>query len=218
MSKEERDVDAMIATVRTAAAEAGSHVLDVVLSLNDAKIPVAGIDADDLAALIRAVRPRVVYCTLIPFDAGEQVLADPFGDDADEDLLERPRVRKLVSKWRSRDGQTAQVSAVAVVDGVMHGLLVQPSWYDEYEAEIEEHGKETDRIRDERDRRTEAEAKKRLDPFVEKLIADPRFSGPKVGRAKRLALAEEMFPDEDRRALSEVVDLAESRHWLAAGR
>lgn len=208
----------MIATVRAAAADAGSHVVETVLSLNDAKIPVAGIDADDLAALIRAVRPRVIYCMSIPFDAGVQVGEDLFGDDADETLLERPRVRKLVAKWRPRDGQTAQVSAVAVVDGVMHGLLVQARWYDDYEADVEAHGEETDRLRDERERRTEAEAKKRLDPFVKKLMADPRFSGPKVGRAKRLVLAEEMFPDEDRKVLGEVVDMAESRHWLAAGR
>lgn len=215
---DERNVDAMVAIVKAAAADAGSHVVDVVLSLNDAKIPVAGIDADDLAALIRAVRPRVIYCTSIPFDAGVQIGEDLFGDDADEALLERPRVRKLVSKWRSRDGQTAQVSAVAVVDGVMHGLLVQARWYDDYEADIEAHGEETDRLRGERDRRAEAEAKKRLDPSVKKLMADPRFSGPKVGRAKRLALAEEMFPDEDRKVLGEVVDMAESRHWLTAGR
>lgn len=50
-----RDMYAMIATVRAAAAEAGSYVVDVVLSLNDAKIPVAGIGADELAAMIRAV-------------------------------------------------------------------------------------------------------------------------------------------------------------------
>lgn len=215
---EDRDVDAMIATVRAAAAEAGSHVVETVLSLNDAKIPVADIDADDLAALIRAVRPRIIYCISIEFDAKDQVLTDLFDEDADEALLERPRVKKLVAKWRSRNGQTAQVSAVAVVDGVMHGLLMEAAWYADYQADIEEHGEETDRLRDERERRAEAEAKKRLDPFVKKLMADPRFSGPKVGRAKRLALAEEMFPDEDRKVLSEVVDMAESRHWLASGR
>ena len=71
------------------------------------------------------------------------------------------------------------------------------------QTDIEEHGEETDRLREERERRQEAEAKKRLDPFVKKLMADPRFSGPKVGRAKRQALAEEMFPDEDRKVLSE---------------
>ncbi|MCJ2074479.1 hypothetical protein MKK68_02230 [Methylobacterium sp. E-016] len=133
-------------------------------------------------------------------------------------MLEQPRVRKLVTKWRARDGQTAQVVATVVVDGVIHGLLVQPTWYEEYEADIEAHGKEAERLQDERDRRAEADAKARLGPLVRKLMADPRFTAGKVGRAKRLTLAEALFPDEDRTVLGEVVDLAESQHWLATGR
>ncbi|MEA1834079.1 hypothetical protein U8607_18475 [Methylobacterium durans] len=218
MTGDERDIDGMVATVCAAAAEAGSHVVEVVLTFNDAKIPVASIDANNLAALIRAIRPRLVYCASIPFNAGDQVLTDLFGDDADEALLDRPRVKRLVAKWRSRDGHTAQASAVVVADGVMHGLLVEAPWYGEYEADVGAHSEETDQLRNERERRIEAEAKKRLDPLVKRLMADTRFAGPKVGHSKRLALACELFPDEDRQVLSEVVDMAENRHWLTAGR
>ena len=218
MQDKKRDIDAMLTMVRAAAAEAGSHVVKAVLSFNEAKIPVAGVDADDLAALIRAVRPRVVYCVSIPFDASEQVGTNLFGDDADDALLTRPRVKKLVAKWRPRDGQTAQVSAVVVIDGVMHGLLIEACWYADYEADVDALSEETDRLQTERGRQAEAEIKKRLDPFVIKLMADSRFFGPKVGRAKRLTLAEDLFPCESRQLLEQVVDLAENRHWLTVGR
>ena len=64
----------------------------------------------------------------------------------------------------------------------------------------------------------EAEAKKRLGPMVDLLMADVRFAGPKVGNAKRTALAGSLFPDIDRATLNQIVDMAESRHWLATGR
>lgn len=218
MPDKSKSVEEALGTILRAAADAGAHVVEATLSLDDAKVPVAGIDGEKLVALIRAVRPRIVYCASIPFDAGAQILNDLFGDDADEALLNRPRVKKLVAKWRPNDGQAAQGSAAVVVDGVVHGLVLDAPWYAEFEADIEAHGEETGRLRDERDRRAEAEAQKRLDPFVKALLADPRFSGPKVGRAKRLALAQDLFPDEDRQALAEAVDLAESRHWLSTGR
>ena len=45
-------------------------------------------------------------------------------------------------------------------------------------------------------------------------MADPRFSAPKVGVAKRTALAELLFPDQDKETIRAIVEQAERDHWL----
>jgi len=60
--------------------------------------------------------------------------------------------------------------------------------------------------------------KKRFAPIVEKLIADARFDAPKISAAKRLTLAETLFPHEDRSTLKKAVDRAANEIWLAEQR
>jgi hypothetical protein len=104
-------------------------------------------------------------------------------------------------------------------DGVLHGIVEDADWLGEFETEVEALAEDIERAREERKRKAEAAEKGRLAPHIQQLMADPRFSGPKVGVAKRTVLAEMLFPDLDRDTIRAIVERAESDHWLAtAGR
>ncbi|MGO6943184.1 hypothetical protein [Rhizobium johnstonii] len=104
----------------------------------------------------------------------------------------------------------------------MHGIVETADWFDDFEEEAEALADvRADEFRAEFDREQEAERqqreddeKRRLAPIVKKLVADPRFVAPKISAAKRITLAETLFPDVDRTTIKKVVEKAVAEIWL----
>ena len=207
------ELDRIVDQVRAAAHECNTFIVKAALALQSDTVPAVGVDRAAFVGLIRHVKPKIIYVLASPFDAGDDMLTAL--EEEDESFLDHPSIKKLVTKWRHRDGQTSRVALALMCDGVLHGIVEDADWLGEFETEVEGLAEDIDRAREEREQKAEAAEKGRLAPHIQQLIADPRFSGPKVGVAKRMVLAEMLFPDLDRDTIRAIVERAERDHWLA---
>lgn len=218
------DLDRIAAEVRVVAKECGALVVEVALSLETNSVPVAAVAASEFCGLVRHIRPRLIYLVVASFDAGDDTEA-ALGTD-EESPHDSSHIKEFVSRWRYRDGQTSRVALGVMGDGVLHGLIEDADWISDFDSEIEALQEELAQFRAEREqksredgeRKLAAEQRKRLAPFIKQLIADPRFSGPKVGIAKRTVLAEALFTELDRDTIRAIVERAENDHWLEGSR
>ena len=207
------DLDTIITEVRAAAKKCGALIIEAALSVETNAVPTAVISGSDFPGLIEHVRPRLIYLLVVPFDVVDEL--NGALEIEGENLLERPRIKKLASSWRHRDGQTCRVVLGIMCEGVFHGVVEEADWLSEFEKEAESIAEELERAREEHERKLQVEEKKRFAPLIKQLMADPRFSASKVGVAKRTALASALFPDLDRNTIRSIVELAETDHWLA---
>lgn len=209
------DLDRIAKEVFAAAEECEAMILENILA--SGSLPAVAIDGDTFPSLVKHLRPRLIYMVLTQFDAREEVLTHFDEEGLDRDL------KKLATKWKAKDGQSARLMLGLMADGVLHGIVETADWFDEFDIEANElalaRQQEQDdafsRLKGAEARDREAAEKKLLAPIVKELIADPRFDAPKISAAKRLTLAETLFPEEDRTTLRKAVDRAVSELWLA---
>ncbi|MCW1753035.1 hypothetical protein [Rhizobium acaciae] len=208
------DLDRMTKEVRAAAEECGAMILESILASEH--LPAVAVDGDTFASLVRHLKPRLIYMILTEFDAKEEVAAHFEEDELDTGL------KKLAAKWTNRNGQSSRLILGLMADGVMHGIVETADWFDDFEEEAEaledvradEMRTEFDQQQEAERQRREADEKKRLAPIVRKLVADPRFVAPKISAAKRVTLAETLFPDVDRATIKKAVEKAVAEIWL----
>ncbi|TAT70061.1 hypothetical protein [Rhizobium ruizarguesonis] len=208
------DLDRMAEEVRKAAEECGAMVLKSILGSEH--LAAVAVDGDTFPSLIKHIRPRLIYKVLVEFDATDEVAAHFEEEEPDSDL------RKLATKWKPKNGQSARLILGLMADGVLHGTVETADWYGDFEDEAEELEEARadefratfEREQEAEDARRETEEKKRWAPYVKKLTADERFNGPKISAAKRTTLAEALFPELDRTSLKKVVDRATNQQWL----
>ncbi len=216
------ELDRIVTEVRAVAEQCGALILEAALPLETKVVPIVVLASADFPNLIRHVRPRLIYLVSAPFDADDGALEAL--EVEDDNPPELPRIKKFASKWHYRDGQTFRVVVGVMCDGVLHGLIEDADWFADFESEAEALLEELQQTREEREqknreeseRKLAAEQRKRLAPHIKRLMADPRFSAPKVGVAKRTALAEALFPDLDRETIRAIVERAENDHFLAS--
>ena len=163
---------------------------------------VVAVASADYCGLIVHIRPKLADPQAASFDA-EEGARDLLERDDDDPTEQIPQARKLASKRRSRNGETFRLSVGVMCEGVLHWFVDDADWFAEFETEAEALKEELDEARAESEQRSSArkatelwlaERRTRLAPLIKQLMADPRFSGPKVGVAKRTALAEDAFP------------------------
>jgi len=184
-------VERIEAEVRRAAEEVGAMIIPTVLQV-DAPL-VAAVDAEKFPSLIRFLKPRLIYMSIVPFDAEEE-LVEQLDYDGNEDWLRPlPKADAFVRRWRRFDGQTCTVVLGLVAEGVLHGAVEHAFWAQSLpeaaqivgnvlsEAEAKAQTSERDGLR------------KRIAGKVADLVADPRFSQGRVGRSKRVVLAKSLF-------------------------
>lgn len=208
------DLDRMAQEVRAAAEDCGAMILASVLSSE--QLPAVAVDGDTFPALVRHLKPRIIYMVLTTFDATEDVTVHFEEDELDASL------KKLAIKWTHRNGQSSRLILGLMADGVMHGTIETADWFDDFEEEADalediranEMRAEFDREQEAERQRREDDEKKRLAPIVNRLVADPRFVAPKISAAKRITLAETLFPDVDRTTIKKAVEKAASEIWL----
>ncbi|WP_105433015.1 hypothetical protein [Neorhizobium sp. T6_25] len=214
---ESADLDRMEKDVRQAAGGVGAMILETVLASDN--LPAVAVDGVTFAALVQHLRPRLIYMMITTFTAAEDVAVhfDVHEDELDRDL------KKLATQWASKDGQSSRLALGLMADGILHGVVETADWFSDFEAEADEvaearHQEQEDaftKLQEQERSRREADEKKRLAPLVKKLLADPRFTASKISAAKRLSLAEMVFPDEDRSTLKKAVERAANEIWLA---
>lgn len=169
---------------------------------------------------MKHIRPRLIYVFSTSFDVRTET-ALIF--DVEEDELDAS-LKKFLAKWAAHNGGTCRLVLGVMCDGILHGIVETADWLDEFEEEAEALVDETrdatreafDREREDEARRADAAEKKRLAPHVKKLLADPRFDGPKTSLSKRIALAEILLPDLDPTTIRKVVDRADNQLWLSS--
>lgn len=205
--------------VRAAAEACGAMVVDAILLIEPQSVPVAAVNGFDFPALVKHLRPRLVYLSVASFDAHDCIEAALEGASQAD-----PEFRELLSASSKRNGEIFRVALGVMGDGVLHGIVEVADWFEEFEAKVEilidVHNEAVARTfeKDQEAERSKADAeeKKRLAPHIKKLVADPRFSAPKVSLAKRIALAETLFPEFDRTTLRKIVERAGSEVWLTS--
>jgi hypothetical protein len=202
--------------VRDAATEVGAMIVPTFLRV---EAPLAAaIEADQFAALIRFLKPRLVYMMPIAFAAEEDALSQ-LEDEGDEEwLLSLPEVAALIGKWRRYDDQMVRLTMAVVADGVMHGATEDMPWGEEFTAAVDALRPALARARDTDSAERQAMLKKRIAGKVADLVGDPRFSAGKAGHAKRLVLARSLFAGLDDAELEDLVTEAENAFWLKTGK
>lgn len=211
---ESADLDQIAKEVRAVTEENGAMILESILASEH--LPAVAVDGDTFPGLIRHLKPRLIYMVLTAFDAKEEVAAHFEEDELDTGL------KRLATKWTNRNGQSSRLILGLMADGVMHGIVETADWFDDFEDEAEalegvcadEFRAEFDREQEAERQRREADERKRLAPIVEKLEADPRFVAPKISAAKRVTLAETLFPDVDRSTIKKAVEKGVNEIWL----
>lgn len=210
-------LDQIVADVRSAASDCGAMIVDAIVSLGSIAIPVAEVTIPEFPRLIGHVKPKLVYLSTTSFEAREQII-DALETD-DETALSHGSTKKLISAWRSRNGETCRIVLALMSDAVVHVLVQEAEWFSEFEAAAEALSEEMDALLQEIDHKGRIAERNKLSSYVKQLIADPRFSASKVGVAKRTVLAEALFPDLEQTVIRSIVEQAESDFWLAtAGR
>jgi hypothetical protein len=208
---ESADIDRVVEEVRAAAERSGALIIDAVLSVAGDVVPAAAVPGAEFALLIDHIKPKIVYLSVTAFEAAEELEASI----DDEDLLDNPQAKRLITSWRFRDGQTCRAVLGVMCDGILHGIVEETSWLQEFETQIELMLDELQQLGEENERQLQTDAEKMNAIKVKQLMSDPRFNAPKVGIVKRTALAETLFPGVDRDTIRAIVERAEREHWLA---
>jgi hypothetical protein len=212
---EDFSLDQIVTNARAAASDCGAMIVEAFVSLDS--IPVAAVSSSEFPRLIAHVKPKLVYVSTTMFDAREQIM-DALETD-DETSLGHGLSNKLISAWRSRNGETCRINLALMCDAVLHVLVQEAEWFADFETAAEALSAEMETLQQEIDRKGQIAERNKRSSYVEQLIADPRFSAAKVGVAKRTVLAEALFPDLEQNVIRSIVEQAESDFWLAtAGR
>ena len=211
--QEPEDLNRIIADVRYAATKAGSLVVESGFSVERVTLPVVSIDTTAFADLISKIKPRIVYLRPLLFDVAEAI--EESVEVESETVLGQPPIKKLHTKWKARDGQAFRVFIAFVIESVVHVAVEDANWFEDFESELEGLSEFVEAHLEAESRSSAVAELERIRPMVTQLRSDPRFSGPKVGVAKRTILAKALFPKLDDATIRDIVERAEGEHWLA---
>ncbi len=213
---EDVSLDQIVANVQAAASDCNTMIVEAIVE-HSAKIPIVAVTSSEFTFLITHLRPKLIYVSSTKFNSREQVMEAL--DEEDETSLNLSSSKKLVSTWRSRNGETCRIILALMYDAVLHVLVEEAKWFADFEVAADALSEEVEEIGQESTRKVRIEERTKLSSFVKQLISDPRFSAAKVGVAKRTLLAETLFPDLDQDVIGTIVVQAENDFWLAtAGR
>lgn len=203
------------AKLRACATETGAYIVEGYVDADASRtIPEVLLGSEATLALIAAVRPRLLYLQHQHFDLDVRI------GEAREDLglaegqEMPPAILALAKQVRLHDGEICWTSAQLVIDSVLHTTMEVAEWLREFEDRIALIGDEIGEMAEER-RRAEQETEARhIETLAKQLAGDPAFNFGRTSAAKRLLLAQTMFPSETSHLLQLVVELAERIDWL----
>ena len=124
-------------------------------------------------------------------------------------------IRSAAKPIKPHNGQIGRIFVHFFANYAFHTVLDSADWLTSFERKLEEIEEQADMrsalIRIDVERSESAN----VDALAKKLAAEPAFNQGKTSSAKRLLLAQAMFPDEAKNILKQVVTTAEGLQWLA---
>jgi hypothetical protein len=202
--------------LRTASQECGIPIIEGHLQLGEpVTLPQIVLGVGEAVALIAAVRPPVLYLAEVRLRVDEIVDEARSDLDLSDDATLPQTIVEALHRLEPHAGEICRVVAHFTAGGVLHSAVASTSSLDAFEDALEvevERAFEASAETDEGERSARAA---HIHSLAQQLVAEPAFSYGRTSAAKRLLLAETMFPQEDRHLLTEAVDRAEQLDWLA---
>jgi hypothetical protein len=201
---------------RSASQESGIPIVEGWLELGEpAMLPQVVVGVQEALALIAAVRPPVLYLAEVRLRIDEIVdeARSDLGLPADATLPQS--ILEPLHRLEPHAGEICRVFVHFTAGGVLHSTIASTPSLDAFEDALEvevERACEASTEMEEGERSARAA---HVDSLARQLVAEPAFTYGRTSAAKRLLLAERMFPDVDRYLLAEAVDRAEQLDWLA---
>ncbi len=219
MAEKRNEFDRFAETIKATATDTGAMIVNALLDVPDrSAVPHVGLGLDEMQAVIRHVRPRVVYLVESCFDLESDVFdtsENDEGDDAEPENSEHhPALEKIVRKWLKHDGKPCLAFAGFAVDGILHTAIARPDWRDDFDNELEIIKFE---IESERDEEREGLSKRDSQEVREKaeiLANHASFNAGRISFEKRAFLAEHLFPGLNPERISAITHRAEKLDWL----
>lgn len=202
--------------LRSASQECGIPIVEGHLQLGEpVMLPQIVLGVGEAVALIAAVRPPVLYLSEVRLRIDEIVDEARSDLSLPDDATLPQMILEPLHRLETHAGEICQVLAHFTVGGVLHSTFASASWFDAFEDALEAEVERASDASAETDERERSARAAQVDFLARKLVAEPAFTYGRTSAAKRLLLAERMFPDEDRYLLTEAVDRAEQLDWLA---
>ena len=211
----ERFVEAIKATV----ADTDALIVNALLDIPDRPaVPHVSLDLDEMLAVIRHVRPKVIYLVESCFDLESDVFDpnedDEGSDEQPEDSQRHPALEKLVAKWRKHDGKPCLAFAGFATDGILHTAIARPDWRDAFDSELESIKDEIESLRDEEREGLSKRDDQEVREKAEILANHASFNAGRISFEKRAFLAEHLFPGLDPERIGAITRRAEKLDWL----
>lgn len=219
MTEKPDDFDRFAESIKAAATDTGALIVNALLDVPERPaVPHVGLAPDEMLAVIRHVRPRVVYLVESCFELESEIF-DADGEDQDDeeepDNSERhPALEKLVRKWRKHDGKPCLVFASFASDGIVHTAIARPDWRDDFDNELEIIRDEIESQRDDERVGLSKRDSQEVRDKAEILANHTSFNAGRISFEKRAFLAEHLFPGLDPERISAITRRAENLDWL----
>jgi hypothetical protein len=130
-------LDDQLERVRMAALDAGSFLVTATVNPGDDRGRYnAYLPLDEFLTLLSPCRPRIVYLRSDTFESKEAVLDSLAGGGEADSWEEDASVEALIKRWAIHDGEIGMFSASFFMEGVLHFVLEDADWLQEFEQEF----------------------------------------------------------------------------------
>jgi hypothetical protein len=185
------------------------------------------LEFDSFSRAIEALKPRALYLEAHQFDATERaetmLLSDEDQDDQNDDsdefqnLRSRKDLSSFLARWEKRNGTTCGVTSVFQFDGILHICTETETWLEQFDSELSDLMGKIDEEDSQRNLAVEEEQSSEIKVKAKKLADHKLFDAPPRSHAKRIYLAERIFPGINQYEIGKIVELAENMAWYAKG-
>ena len=209
------ELEPLFEKLTSVAASVGTTVVAAFVRAEDDPSPTEFlIGADAALNLIEVTKPPILYISSQVLDLAD-LISSAIEEMSDDDDAETTKAIRAAAKLLKRyDGKIGRVIVHFFVGFAMHTMIIAADWLETFESDLEiiEEQKEarTELILS----ATEKDDRVHLERLANELVAEPAFNYSRTSFAKRLLLAEQMFPKEDRSVLDKAVSIAENLDWL----
>lgn len=224
MLQNQTSLAAILTELRNTCASAHSKTIDFLHDPEELNNAIAvRVSQRDFVELIQQIKPKVVFVFGPHFDARRSTLDSILPDqdeDADElrsetlnEIENDPLVKSLIKRFQKFDDQL-EFLAASFFDGIVtYHFFESAHWADDFHEQLEQYLDTQEDLRLERIEVDNAREHGEFERAMTQLISDPRFSAPKASRAKRLYLAETLFPEMPEYDRRKLVERGELKLW-----
>jgi hypothetical protein len=214
-----------VQTIRQMATDIGARVISTLVNGSD-KVPTAFLEPDDFIGLFHRSAARVVYVMERRFGAeimamdqieeNESGIIDTadFEDDVKQYVGTTPEFQSLVTRWTNYDDLLCSVTAVFMMDGIMHIIIRNEAWLSEFEEDADRILETLQQHLDDRRQKDQEMARREMVAKARTLANHPQFSAAQPSVAKQEALARLVFPEAEDWLVKQIVNEAAALVWL----